>query len=422
MDVDVLTNTNQDEILSTIRLTHFFSNSSESVIKELSLAVDIISLLDGELLFEKGDEGDSMYIVQSGGVKVHDEGMVFNVIKEGELFGEMAILDDDVRSASITAIANTILIKINKNILQDLIAQVPGLSLSIIHSLCNSMRRRVTEISNEFKHIQELETELKIGREIQSGFLPDKLPELNGWKLVDYFEAARECAGDFYDSFIVKRNNQLAFVIGDVADKGVGSALFMTLFRSLLRASTNVEEYTKEKGFLSNNDSSLPKDLLLRSVNYTNNYIAITHGSSNMFATLFFAMVDLETGELNYINCGHETVEIIGDGCIKYELDTTGPVVGLFPNANYKVKTAYMDVGDILLGYTDGVTEAMNVCKEQYGMTRFRNYLCNTDQPIDNVLSGIESDIRSFTLGAAQSDDITMLALKRESRTSLFSS
>lgn len=404
-------------VIDTLRSSSFFSHTNVNIMKKLASSVEVMTIPAGTLLFEKGEIGDSMYVVHSGEVKVHDGEMIFNHIGSGGTFGEMAVLDDDVRSASISAITQSVLLCINKNVLSDLISGTPDLSMSIICSLCSSMRNRVQDISDDYLNIHRLKTELKIGREIQSGFLPDKLPEIKGWQLADSFNAARECAGDFYDAFMVERNGNLAFIIGDVADKGVGAALFMTLFRSLLRASTNSEKYIKEDGFNSTNElNNLPRELISRSISITNNYISMTHGHSNMFATIFFGMINTDTGELNYVNCGHETLEIFGDGAIKGELGTTGPVVGLFPNAKYKVKTTFLDHGDILLGYTDGVTEAMNEMQEQYGIKRLRSYLCNSTQSISEILGGIEADIGKFTLGAAQSDDITMLALKRQAR------
>ncbi|MDH5424703.1 MAG: SpoIIE family protein phosphatase [Gammaproteobacteria bacterium] len=420
MDVDIDLPVKQSDILKTLRQSRFFSHAGESTVKKISLLVDVLVIPPDKLVFEKGQTGSSMYIVHTGSVKVHDNDIVYNKIGAGEVFGEMAILDNDVRSASISAVSETILLEITKQTLHELMRETPEITTSIISSLCSSMRSRVTDISNDYLQIRELETELKIGRKIQSGFLPEKLPEIDGWELADYFHAARECAGDFYDAFIVDRNGQLAFIIADVADKGVGAALFMTLFRSLLRASTNAEKYFDSNIFIGDkNTANMPEELLLRSISLTNNYISMTHGRSNMFATVFFSMIDLKTGDISYVNCGHETVEIIGDKKIKYELGTTGPVVGLFPGAHFEVKKAHLDEGDILLGYTDGVTEAMNIYNEQYGMERLQNYLCNSTQSTEDVLSGIEADIRKFTLGATQSDDITMLALKRQAGMSI---
>src|SRR5262249_51375658 len=117
-----------------------------------------------------------------------------------------------------------------------------------------------------------MERELEIGRNIQAGFLPDALPEAAGWEIAARFAPARQCGGDFYDAFTLS-DGTVALVISDVCDKGVGAALFMAVFRSMLRALA-----TRGAG------TETPEALLQKTVVFANDYIATTHGKSNMFA------------------------------------------------------------------------------------------------------------------------------------------
>src|SRR5207302_7545985 len=135
------------------------------------------------------------------------------------------------------------------------------------------------------RHARTLERELAIGHEIQLGFLPETIPEPAGWELRAYFRPARQVAGDFYDVFPLP-GGRIAIVLADVCGKGVGAALFMALFRSLFRALA-------EPQFAA---ASATSEGLRATVQGTNDYIARTHGRANMFATVFFAVLDPASG------------------------------------------------------------------------------------------------------------------------------
>ncbi|MDH5753338.1 MAG: response regulator, partial [Deltaproteobacteria bacterium] len=153
--------------------------------------------------------------------------------------------------------------------------------------------RRRNAIENERKIY---ERELDIGRKIQSGFLPQETPEIEGWKLNTYFQSARQVAGDFFDVFAINGHSRIGLVVADVCDKGVGAALFMTLFRSLLRSTAKFHEYADVPEARKALYIEQPDRLLKRCVHFTNNYIAITHGHTSMFASLFFAFLDPTSG------------------------------------------------------------------------------------------------------------------------------
>ena len=235
--------------------------------------------------------------------------------------------------------------------------------------------RLKSSLAGKFLHDQEqlfaksMEKELDIGRQIQAGFFPEKIPSAEGWDIQARFKAARQVAGDFYDVFPMP-DGRLGLVVADVCDKGVGAALFMALFRSLLRASAD-ERYFHPKietGDSSGDEGS--RSTLLRAVQLTNNYIAEIHGSANMFATVFFGVLDLETGDLDFINGGQESPIILAGGKLKETLEPSGPAVGLMPDMTFEIRSTKLDPGDFLLGFTDGVSEAMNTDAEEFGIDR----------------------------------------------------
>jgi sigma-B regulation protein RsbU (phosphoserine phosphatase) len=285
-------------------------------------------------------------------------------------------------------------------------------------------RKRLRD--QEQLYLRALERELEIGHEIQAGFLPDKIPQLPGWEMVAHFQAAREVAGDFYDVFTLPAEARIGLVVADVSDKGVGAALYMTLFRSLLRALSNLEFFanlpdlsTELWPVLPGGDSSRPgpgtdgATRLKNAVTLTNNYVAYTHDRANMFVTFFFGLLDPLNGCLTYINAGHEPPLVLDRAGVKFRLMPTGPIVGIFPNIDYRVAEVYLEQGDILLAFTDGVTDAQNSAEQMFTKEKLLALLEPATSSANVLLSRIETALHGHIGEAPQYDDITMLVVQR---------
>ncbi len=267
-----------------------------------------------------------------------------------------------------------------------------------------------------------LDYELEKGKQIQLDFLPSELPQLPGWDIAACFYPARQVAGDFYDAFTLP-GGYVGLVIADVCDKGVGAALFMALFRSLIRllsgqtlwyGSSVIEEDDCLAGLneeLLNNN--LQQINALKAIGTINNYIAEQHAEMSMFATLFFGILDPETGYLVYVNGGHEPLYIIGPEGVKGTLNPTGPAVGMMPNMKFKVKRAFLCPGDTLIGYTDGVTEAHSPNRKLFTPQRLLSLLQKIPNTPNELLEIIKAELFIFMDNAPQFDDITMIAVKR---------
>jgi len=266
-------------------------------------------------------------------------------------------------------------------------------------------RKRLRD--KERLYAKSLERDLEIGREIQKSFLPEELPRVPGWEIAARFRPARQVAGDFYDAFALPASGRIGLVVADVCDKGVGAALFMALFRTLLRATATGD--SDPPGSAGDAD---PAAELLRAVRLTNDYIARTHGRSNMFATLFFAVLEPATGSLLYVNGGHEAPVVFGPGGVKARLAPTGPAVGMLPDMAFAVGSARLEPGDGLLAFTDGVTDARGV-SGLYGEERLLALLRETAAPASALLDAIESAVLAHAAGCEQADDITLLAVRR---------
>lgn len=271
-----------------------------------------------------------------------------------------------------------------------------------------------------------LNAELEKGRQIQRNFFPDRSPLIPGWEISTYFKEARQLSGDFYDVFELP-SGRLAFVVADVCDKGVGAALFMALFRSLIRVFSEYADSENEHDQavpaaggrvtpLSENTSTnqIPPSAL-KAVQLTNEYVAVNHGELVMFATLFFGFLDPDTGSLSYINAGHEPLVVLNSsGVVKTLLKPTGPAIGIDAHARFGFEHLVLEPGTLLLGYTDGVPDAINSEGEFYSAEKLFSLL---EKPVNSaaaLTNRIVEAVESHIGEAEQHDDITLMAICRK--------
>ena len=258
-------------------------------------------------------------------------------------------------------------------------------------------------------YLKSLEREMNIARDIQKEFLPAQVPEVPGWEIASYFEAAKEVAGDFYDAFTLP-DGTLTFLVADVCGKGIGAALFMTLFRSLIHAASISDQFSVGQA----QPALSAAERLQHAVTLTNNYVAETHEASNMFATVFVGILDPATGKLTYINAGNEPPLIAdGDGKVHTTLARTGSAVGAIANAKFTVKETTLASDDMLVAFTDGIPDTQNIHGEFFGNDRMRGLLVDNSTPAA-LLKAMETDLDQFIGEADQFDDITLLAIKRK--------
>jgi serine phosphatase RsbU (regulator of sigma subunit) len=298
-----------------------------------------------------------------------------------------------------------------------------------ISDAINKRRKAEEALQLSFEQVEayskELNNELEKGRQMQINFLPDQLLQLPGWETAAYFKPARQVAGDFYDVFQLP-GGSIGFVVADVCDKGVGAALFMALFRSLIRifsGQTSIDglPITCSDALLDEMDDYADHPTLdpthvtaLKAIHLTNNYIALNHGDLAMFATLFFGIIDPGSGALSYINGGHEPIFVVGPGgSVKERLAATGPSVGIEPKIKFKIQQAHLDPGDIMVGYTDGVIEATASDGGFFTMDRLVATLEEPASSAAELLDRIANRLQEYIGEADQFDDVTLLAIRR---------
>jgi len=273
-------------------------------------------------------------------------------------------------------------------------------------------RRRVQEGQN-------LRKEMSVARTIQRDFLPESLPEVTDLELEAALRPARDVSGDFYDCFLLT-SGEVILVVGDVCDKGVGAALFMALFRSLIRASADPVGGGalnmiggRHTMVMQAIQSESPADLLIRVAGFTNDYIARLHGRTNMFATVFLASLEPYSGELVYVNAGHEPALMIApDGTVE-ELRPTGPALGMMPDSHFTAVTRTLEKGHSLFAFTDGLAEAHSPTGEVYGGHRLREVVkSQRGKSATELVHAVLDAVQTFNGHSDAHDDLTLLAAR----------
>ncbi|MDM8527282.1 SpoIIE family protein phosphatase [Anaerolineales bacterium HSG24] len=248
---------------------------------------------------------------------------------------------------------------------------------------------------------ERLAEELIVGQKIQQSLLPEFDPEVPGWEFATVYQPARSIGGDYYDFFeLPGQPKRLGLVIADVSGKGVAAALFMSLSRSIIR--TKAMTGTK------------PTTAIKRA-----NRLIVKDSRSDMFLTAFYAMIEVETGQLTYTRAGHNFPLWLsqGDDPTKptlHELTGEGIVIGAFEQINLSEETIQIAHGDLIVFYTDGITEAMNTNREMFGEKRLEAIiLANPHVTAQQMLTLILEQIADFIGDTPQSDDFTMVVIKR---------
>ncbi|MCK5686385.1 SpoIIE family protein phosphatase [bacterium] len=235
--------------------------------------------------------------------------------------------------------------------------------------------------------------ELKIANDIQTRLLPKTNPQINGFDIAGKSVSAKEVGGDYFDIWEID-NHTCAFTIADVSGKGVPAALMMVMIRTILKTEIYAEE----------NTSILMKTL---------NSLIIDDVESAMFATIFLARLDSNTGELRFTNGGHNYPMIFHSDREEPDLlETTGFFIGMFPDPDYEELKITIKKGDTVVLYTDGITEASNSNGEMFGMGRFCS-LVSKYKYLDSkgIQDKIIEEVQLFA-GEEQDDDITLVILK----------
>ncbi len=243
-----------------------------------------------------------------------------------------------------------------------------------------------------------MERELQMAFKVQSSLIPEDTPKIPGWEFVAHWQPAREVAGDYYD-FIAHESGGLGLVIADVTDKGMPAALFMALTRSIVRASLD--------------QAASPAEGIARA-----NRLICGDSTNSMPVTLFYGFLDTTSGQITYVNAGHNPpLYYSSDRDELSRLTRTGIFLGFDEQATYEQSDLVLNPGDFIVLYTDGVTDTMDADQGEFGQERFeRLVMDHRQESAGEILTALEQALADYTGLTAPYDDITLLIVKRHGK------
>ena len=258
----------------------------------------------------------------------------------------------------------------------------------------------IKQAQEEHTQLELLKTDLAVAAEIQQAILPRIFPPFpeneHELDLAALMTPAKDVGGDFYDFFRID-DDHIGVVMADVSGKGIPAAIFMAVSRTLIR-TVGLQGGTPGKCLTTSNE------------------LLSKESADCMFVTVFYAIYNIRTGELAYCNGGHNSPFILrANGMVEQLPQSVNTVVGCIDGVTFEEHNAQLHLGDTLLMYTDGVNEAFNVSLEEYGETRMEQVLASMKgKDCSDIINGLLDDVRTFAGEAPQSDDITIMALKRK--------
>ena len=267
---------------------------------------------------------------------------------------------------------------------------VLALAVGLVTYTYEQMRTRIEEEASERG---KLEHEMNIARDIQMELLPKTFPNLPGLDMFAFSVPAKHVGGDCYDVIDVG-DGKLAITIGDVSGKGTPAAILMANVQAAVRALS---------------ESKVPAGELITRVN------RLVHGytEESAFITFFYSVLDTRTGDLVYVNAGHNPPCILRKNGHRDYLDRGGLIVGIMPGSEYEEGRTTLNPGDDLVLYTDGITEAENTEDEMFGEERLEQLLIeHRHSSAREIEERVYSNIREFAAGTSQTDDLTMVIVK----------
>lgn len=413
-----------EQLLARVPL---FANLPEQEIRKLAATLTLRQVPDGAVIVREGDTGQHFYVVRQGELQVikslgtSDERLV-NRRHPGEFVGEMSLFNPDgKRTASLRAQGNAEIWEMTRAEFDALLTRAPRLAYEMVRVLSNrltdahnnamadliaknrSLEQKNIELANAYNELQaaqaqiiekeKLERELQLAAEIQLSILPRALPHLENFHFGAQIAPARQVGGDLYD-FIPLSADALAIVIGDVSDKGVPAAIFMAQTHALIRAQAR--------------QNRSPRETLER----VNQYL-LEMNAAGLFVTVLYGILDRVTREFQYARAGHELPRLrLADGSVQTPPLREGAPLGIFDFVLLDEETITLAPGATMLLLTDGVTEAFNAAREQFGAERLATFMRRAEHSnMQTLCDQLLAQIAEFRGAAPVHDDITMVAV-----------
>ena len=372
------------------------------------------------ILCRQGDIEHTFYIVVNGRVSVvqHiDEGeeRLLGILGENAIFGEMSLIDNSPRMATVMTLMPTTVLEITEQIFDQLVLTSPAVAYAVVQKILANTRqldhRSIKELKSKNEALQQayqalqaaqaeivekerLERELELAAAVQRNLLPGDLPQFPDYHFAAYLQPARQVGGDFYDVMALDEEHA-GLLIADVADKGFHAALFMAVSRTL---------------FYQESQYSLSPAAVATAVHFGMLGVA---KSADSFVTAFYGVLHRPSGLLTYVRAGHDRPLLYQPGRDVSMLMGNGRFLGMWPELTLTEHTIQLDPGCRLVLYSDGVTDAVNPLGERYGTDRLQRVLQNHGHLRAAALKDlIAADVAQFCQDAAAFDDLTLLVVE----------
>lgn len=401
--------------------TPLFRNLPDDEISKLIETLHVLEVPPNTVLFEEGEIGDRFYIIIQGEIEVikalgTPEERLIGVRGPGEFIGELSLINrEGLRTASVRSASPARLWEMPHQELDALLHRQPEMTFELISvlserltsahdSTIQDLQEKNLELTNAYEELKEaqaqiiekerLERELQVAFEIQTSILPQTLPTLDGYDFGAMMFPARAVGGDFYD-LVPLSANKVGIIIGDVADKGVPSAIFMAQTHALLYAMASRE----------NTPAKVLQDV---------NELLLKIGESSLFVTVLYGVLDRRTNQFSYARAGHELpIVVTKEGQARIVDYDQGQLMGIMDGLILDEQTLDVPQGGLILLYTDGVLDARRPDGESFGMERLISVLeqLNPGSAQDQCKQ-LWQILCDFQSKDNQEDDVTIVAVK----------
>ena len=398
----------------------FFTDLPVEELDRLMSELEVLHLKSGEILFREGDAGEHLYIVVSGELEIlmgpgTENELILNILHEGEYVGEMSLIQPGGhRSTGARALGEIVLLSMSRDQFAGLLERHPELARSMISVLSQRLvntnvqtfrgltekNRQLQDYINQLEAAQaqliekeRMERELKVAADIQMSILPDILPLNDHYDFGGRILPARQVGGDFYDVFELE-DNKIGVLIGDVADKGVPSAIFMARAHALIIAEAD--------------RAMTPGEVLLMANTHITRF-----EKSRQFVTALYGVLDTVTGEFSYARAGHEPPLLLdANGEVHRLPHKPGMALGLWEDILLDENSVQLPNGSLLFMFTDGMTDCRNPEGESFGLERLKQTLTSLEQAsAQSSCDRLLETLMNYQDGSKQDDDVTLVAV-----------
>ena len=401
-------------------LRHVFRDLSQREVEELAAVTVARRYPAGSVVCREGEVEHVFYIIQEGQVAVtqrivEGDEQTLGVHGPGTFFGEIALLEDRPRSASVRTLVESCLLEITEEDFKQMVHRSPQVAVTVLRGVIRSLREtdrstiselqaKNTELRQAYADLkaaqdqlvgqERIKRELEIAAEVQRSILPTEFPIIPGFEFAAWARPAREVGGDYYD-LLQLDDDHFGLVMADVSGKSVHAALYMAVTRTLFLAVAAEYQSPRDAAFQIH-------DLLMDS------------SDSDMFVTAFYGIVNRKTREMLYVRAGHDMpIHFQSANRQLSLLKAPGRFLGSLDGLVLDEAAVQFSPGDALVCYSDGLTDAMSPGEEWYGLERLQASVIRAGaESARDLAQAIIADVDAFRAGVSQPDDLTLLVMR----------